>query len=75
MICPIFEATARVLVNGVLRDEKPRLSNRSGSARMEVVLLSGDRFLTLATTNQGNGIGNNWLLWVDAKFDLSSNKQ
>jgi hypothetical protein len=71
---PVFEATARVLLNGIVRDEKLRVSNLSGSAAIQVPLQDGDRFLTLATTNQGKGIGNDWLLWVDAQLDLASGK-
>ena len=71
---PVGEVTARVLLNGIVHDEKLRLNNRSGSALLQVPLLDGDRFLTLATTNQGTGIGDDWLLWVDAKLDLSPGK-
>lgn len=69
---PISDATARVLVNGIVRAEKQHLTYHGGGTLIQVPLSQGDRFITLATTDEGTGILKDWIMWVDAKFDLSA---
>jgi hypothetical protein len=71
---PKRDAGVRVLVNGVVRAEKRRLTYQGGAASIQVLLLKGDRFLTIAVTDEGTKILNDWIMCVDAKLELSPGK-
>ena len=68
----ISAATVYVLVNGACRYTHEPFSNRDGGFSVEVPILPGDRFVTLATTDAGRANHHDWILWADAKLDLTS---
>jgi hypothetical protein len=65
-------ATADVLINGALRYQKQEFTSRDGRLAIDLPLTRNDRFLTLVSTDAGKGNDHDWILWVDAKLDLSA---
>ncbi|MGA2440246.1 MAG: NPCBM/NEW2 domain-containing protein [Tepidisphaeraceae bacterium] len=64
-------ADAFVIVDGTSRFEKRRFTNQDGIFNVDVPFNANDRFLTLATTDGGDGINDDWVLWVDAVLRMS----
>ena len=60
-----------VIVDGASRFERRHFSNQDGIFNVDVPLNAEDRFLTLATTDGGDGINDDWVLWVDAVLQMS----
>ncbi len=60
-----------VIVDGSARFEKQRFINQDGPFKVDVSLNQGDRFLTLATTDGGDTINDDWILWVDTTLRIS----
>jgi hypothetical protein len=65
-------ACAFVLSNGSSRFEKRGFTNQDGAIGVDVAINSTDRFLTLAATDDGKDIDRDWILWVDAQFQLTA---
>jgi hypothetical protein len=68
----IPDAAVLVLSDGSLRFQNPHFTIFDGSFEINVPLKDTDRFLTLVSTYAGRGNYHNWVLWVDAKLDLSA---
>jgi hypothetical protein len=64
-------ADVYVIVDGTGRFEKLGFTNQDGVFNVDVPLNPNDRFLTLATTDGGDGINDDWVLWVDAVLQVS----
>jgi hypothetical protein len=60
-----------VIVDGLARYEHPHFSNQDGLFSIDISLHATDRFVTLAATDDGKDISEDWILWLDPKFDLS----
>ena len=65
------DADVYVLVDGQLRFQNRGFTNDAGPFPVQVPLADADRFLTLVTTDGGDQIGYDWVLWVDPTFALS----
>jgi hypothetical protein len=71
----IPDAAVLVLADGALRFQNPHFTVLDGSFDVNVPIKETDRFMTLASTYAtGTGSYANWVLWVDAKLDLSANR-
>jgi hypothetical protein len=68
----IPDAAVLVLTDGTLRFQNPHFTIYDGSFDVTVPIKETDRFMTLASTYAGPGNYANWVLWVDAKLDLSA---
>jgi hypothetical protein len=68
----IPDAAVLVLADGALRFQNPHFTILDGSFDVNVPIKETDHFVTLASTYAGTGNYANWVLWVDAKLDLSS---
>jgi hypothetical protein len=66
-----FRADAFVLVDGKPRFERRGFADRDHPTAVDVPLGAGDRFLTLAVTDGGDGIGQDWVIWADPSLDLA----
>jgi hypothetical protein len=65
-------ADAYVLVDGKCRFQRTGFSNKDHPFRIDVPLDAADRFLTLATTDDGHRTKFNWVLWGDPTIESSS---
>lgn len=72
----IPDAAVVVLADGALRFQNPHFTIFDGGFDVNVPIKGTDRFMTLGSTYAGSGNGNyaNWVLWVDAKLDLSAGR-
>ena len=61
-----------VIVDGVSRFEKRQFTHQGGSFIVDLPLDAADHFLTFVTTDGGDGINDDWVLWVDPVLNLSS---
>ena len=61
-------ADFHVYVDGELRERKMGLSNRDAGVPVDVALPATARFLTLMSTDGGNGIGHDQIFFGDAKL-------
>lgn len=61
-----------VIMDGKSRFDKRRFTHRDGIFNVDVPIDAADRFLTLATTDGGDGINDDWVLWVDPVLSLAS---
>jgi len=59
-----------VFVDGRLRFHRPNLRGDGRGHRIEIPLTPSDRFLTLVTTDGGNGTGHDWLIFGDPRLQL-----
>jgi hypothetical protein len=64
-------ARAFVLIDGVGRYGSGPFTNQAGAMAVDVPLRDADRFMTLAATDDGKDIDRDWILWTDARLDLS----
>jgi hypothetical protein len=67
----IPDAAVLVLTDGTPRFQNPHFTIFDGSFDVNIPLKETDRFMTLVSTYAGPGNYRNWVLWVDAKLDLS----
>jgi hypothetical protein len=67
-------ATAYVLVDGVSRYTNPHVTSPDGSVIIDVPLQKQDRFLTLASTDARIAGVDDWILWADARLDVSADR-
>lgn len=58
-------ADVYVLIDGQSRFERRRFNPSAGEFDVDLSIRSTDRFMTLATTDGGDGIDDDWVLWVD----------
>jgi NPCBM/NEW2 domain/FecR protein len=58
-------ADVYVIVDGQSRFEKRKFTPSAGGFDVDLPITSRDRFLTLVTTDGGDGIDDDWVLWVD----------
>jgi hypothetical protein len=68
----IPDAAVLVLIDGSQRFRNPHFTIFDGTFDISIPLGDKDRFMTLASTYAGPGNYRNWVLWVDAKLDLSA---
>jgi FecR protein/NPCBM/NEW2 domain len=61
-----------VIVDGISKFEKRQFTHQGGSFIVDLPLGDADRFLTFVTTDGGDGINDDWVLWVDPVLNLSS---
>ncbi len=59
-----------VLMDGERRFNRRQINAFSGAYSVSVEIGPKDRFLTLAATDGGNGIGNDWILFGDPVMEL-----
>lgn len=59
-----------VLVDGIVRFKRREVNGFQGAMSVAVPIGSTDRFLTLAATDGGNGIGKDWTMFGDARLEL-----
>jgi hypothetical protein len=64
-------ADAWVFVDGHVRFERRRFANDGHAIDIDLPLAPTDRFLTLVTTDGGDGIGYDWVIWADPLLDLA----
>ena len=65
-----FRADLWVLVDGVPKYVRRRFTSWNGPSWIAVPLAKGDRFLTLATTDGGDGINCDWTMFGDPLLEL-----
>jgi ferric-dicitrate binding protein FerR (iron transport regulator) len=63
-------ADAFVLVDGQSRFERRGFTNRDGAIAVDIPIADTDRFLTLATTDGGDGDNNDWVIFGDPRVIL-----
>jgi hypothetical protein len=61
-----------VLVDGQVRFQRQRVDSYSGVLPVAVRIGEKDRFLTLATTDGGDSIPHDWVIFGDARLELLS---
>jgi hypothetical protein len=62
-----------VFVDGQLKLQRMGLRQKDGVTRVDLRLGPDDRFLTLASTDGGNGVQNDWIVFGDPILSLASN--
>jgi hypothetical protein len=67
-------ANVYVLIDGVSRYEKLDFTNQDGSFEIDIPVKRSDRFLTLAAVDDSKDIDRDWILWTDAKLELTPAK-
>jgi hypothetical protein len=60
-----------VLVDGQKRFSRREISSRNGDFSVVIPIGENERFLTLASTDAGNGICGDWIMFGDPRFDLA----
>lgn len=65
-------ADSFVIVDGKSRFERRGFTNGQGVFALDVALDDADRYLTLATTDGGDGIHFDWVLWADPIIEATS---
>jgi hypothetical protein len=65
-------AAVYVLVDGMARYQEQHFTNQAGSVAIQFPIQPQDRFLTLITTDARVKDLIDWILWMDAKIDLSA---
>jgi hypothetical protein len=58
-----------ILLNGKQRYTRKGFTSRDGTVDIVCPLSAQDRYLTLATTDGGDGVIDDWVLWCDATID------
>jgi hypothetical protein len=61
-------ASIHVIVDGTARFEKRAFTNTDAPMDIACILSDKDRFLTLATTDGGDGNSCDWILWTHPEF-------
>jgi ferric-dicitrate binding protein FerR (iron transport regulator) len=61
-----------ILVDGQSRLAKRQFTNHDAPVKVDVPLQPQDRFLTLAVTDGGDGVGGDWILWGDPEITLTA---
>ena len=61
-----------MLVDGEMRFRRWQINGTHGAFSVAVPIGENDRFLTLATTDGGNGIGIDWIMFGDPRLELVS---
>ena len=59
-----------VLVDGQVRFRRREINGLNGAFSVAIPLDESDRFLTLAATDGGNGIDNDWIVFGDPRLEL-----
>ena len=67
---PLNKADVYVLVDGQSRYERRQFQAVDGPFAVDVPLAQQDRFLTLATTDGGDTIGHDYVLWGDPLLEI-----
>lgn len=65
------KADVFVLVDGQNKFERRGFTNQDKAFEVRVPLDGAGRFLTLATTDGGDGINDDWVLWTDPQIELA----
>jgi hypothetical protein len=63
-------ADIRVLVDGSARFQRRQINSSGGGYSVLVAIGDDDRFLTLATTDGGDGVRNDWIIFGDPRLEL-----
>ena len=61
-----------VFVDGRLKFKRTQLRPQDGVVKIDVELGQGDRFLTLVSTDGGNGISADWVVFGDPVVQMIS---
>ncbi len=67
----VFFADLWVLVDGEVRFRRRQINGYSGGVPASVLLKENDRFLTLAGTDGGNGIGGDFIVFGDPCIEMT----
>jgi len=59
------------LVDGEVAFRRREINGCNGGFPVTVPIGEGQRFLTLAATDAGNGIGYNWIIFGDPRLELA----
>ena len=59
-----------VLVDGKMRFKRRQVNSSHGAIPVAIAIRSTDRFLTLAATDGGNGISDDWTMFGDPRLEL-----
>jgi hypothetical protein len=62
-----------VLIDGQRRFQRRQINCVSGVFVVQVPIGKTDRFLTLAATDGGDGVGHDWIIFGDARLELAYN--
>jgi hypothetical protein len=65
-------ADVYVIVDGKVRQERRQFTNQDGVFTIDVPLQKTDRFMSLATTDGGDDINDDWVLWLDPQIQLGN---
>ena len=63
-------ADLRVLVDGQSQFQRRAISGCTGAFPVAVTIRDGDRFLTLISSDGGNGIDHDWIVFGDPQLEL-----
>jgi hypothetical protein len=61
-----------VLVDGKVRFQRRQINKTHGAFSVVIPIAEGDRFLTLAATDGGDGIACDWIIFGDPRIELRS---
>jgi hypothetical protein len=64
-------ADLRVLVDGQVRFQRREINAYNGAMSITIPLVDRDRFLTLATSDAGNGTSCDWIVFGDPRIELA----
>jgi hypothetical protein len=67
-------ADAWVIADGSVRFKRREITNYNSAVPINIAIEDNARFLTLASTDGGNGIHYDWILFGDPRLELSSIK-
>jgi hypothetical protein len=65
-----YSADLWVLVDGQVRHQRREISGLSGPSAASIPITAKDRFLTLVSTDAGNGIGADWIVFGDPRLEF-----
>ena len=63
-----------VLVDAQMRYRRQGIDSSHGAYSVVVPLAENDRFLTLAATDGGDGIGFDWIVFGDPRIEMGTNE-
>ncbi len=64
-------ADVRVFIDGQPRFQRRQINSTHGAMSIDVKIAEQDRFLTLASTDGGDGIKGDWIIFGDPRLELS----
>jgi hypothetical protein len=67
---PYVSADVWVFVDGKVRVERTNINSSSPPVTIDIPLSDSDRFLTLVSTDAGNGTYHDWIMFGDPRLEL-----